>query len=385
MADHSSRQFHVGLAVAYNVWHYWQVTADFGFLVSYGAEMLIEIARFWVGLASWDSAERRFDIRGVMGPDEFHDGYPGRPGEGIDNCTYVNVMASWSIRRALDAYDIVGHDDVGLWSRLEVGPGELDQWRSVANRLRVEFLDNGLLAQFHGYGKLRELDLDEYRRRYGNVGRLDLILNAEGDSCAEYKVSKQADVLMLLYLFTAEELTELLGSMGYAFDPATIPATIDYYLERTTHGSTLSRVAHAWVLARSNRIDSWEMLRTSSAADLSDTQRGTTREGIHLAAMAGSIDIVQRCYTGIDVRGDTLWLHPQLPTELRSLAFDLRYRDHHIHVRCDATSTTVSIQPSARPPISIDIDGRTYLMSGGRTVVHPSNATTDYSAITVDH
>ncbi|MCJ0978935.1 HAD-IA family hydrolase [Rhodococcus sp. ARC_M12] len=385
MADHSSRQFHVGLAVAYNVWHYWQVTADFGFLVSYGAEMLIEIARFWVGLASWDSAEQRFDIRGVMGPDEFHDGYPGRPGEGIDNCTYVNVMASWSIRRALDAYDIVGHDDVGLWSRLEIDPGELDQWRSVANRLRVEFLDNGLLAQFHGYGKLRELDLDEYRRRYGNIGRLDLILNAEGDSCAEYKVSKQADVLMLLYLFTAEELTELLGSMGYAFDPVTIPATIDYYLDRTTHGSTLSRVAHAWVLARSNRIDSWEMLRTSSAADLSDTQRGTTREGIHLAAMAGSIDIVQRCYTGIDVRGDTLWLHPQLPSELRSLAFDLRYRDHHIHVRCDAASTTVSIQPSARPPISIDIDGRTYLMSGGRTVVHPSNATTDSSTITVDH
>ena len=370
MPDHSSRQFHVGLSVAYNVWHYWEVTADREFLASYGVELLVENARFWVSLASLDAADGRFDIRGVMGPDEFHDGYPGRPGAGIDNCTYVNVMVSWSLRRALDACRIVCRpEDNGLWSRLDVDPSELDTWQRLASRLRIEFLDNGLLAQFHGYGELGEIDLDDYRLRYGNIGRLDLILEAEHDSCANYKVSKQADVLMLLYLFTAEELTGLLAGMGYEFDPNTIPATVDYYLARTTHGSTLSRVAHAWVLARGHRRDSWEMLRESCTADLVDSQHGTTREGIHLGAMAGSVDILQRCYTGIDVWGDTLRLHPQLPNELRSLELNLRYRDHWIHLRCDQTSTTVTTRPSTAPPIRISIDGRKFTLEGGETVV----------------
>ncbi|ORI20714.1 hypothetical protein BJD99_06615 [Rhodococcus sp. 1163] len=369
MPDHSNRQFHVGLSVAYNAWHYWEVTADFGFLASYGAEMLVENARFWTSLAVWDADDDRFDIRGVMGPDEFHDGYPGHPGEGIDNSTYVNVMASWSIRRALDAYAIVGRDGgVGLWTGLDVSSSELHAWHNLACRLRVEFLDNGLLAQFHGYGELRELDLDDYRQRYGNIGRLDLILEAENDSCAHYKVSKQADVLMLLYLFTAEELTELLSGMGYDFEPSTIPATVDYYLARTTHGSTLSRVAHSWVLARGNRRDSWDMLRESCTADLADSQQGTTREGIHLGAMAGSVDILQRCYTGIEVRGDTLRLHPQLPIELQSLELDLRYRDHWVHIRCDGAATTVTTNPSSAPAIRISIDGHEFVMNGGESV-----------------
>lgn len=370
MPDHSNRQFHVGLAVAYNVWQYWEVTADFAFLSSYGIEMLVEIARFWASWATWDAEDRRYDLLGVMGPDEFHDGYPGRPGEGIDNCTYVNVMVSWCINRTLDACRILGRDgrEFGVFGRLDVDASELDRWHDLACQLRVEFLDNGLLTQFHGYAELRELDLEDYRARYGNIGRLDLILEAEGDSCVNYKVSKQADVLMLLYLFSAEELVDILAGMGYDFDPKTIPATVDYYLSRTSHGSTLSKVAHAWVLARGRRRDSWEMLRQACSADLEDTQHGSTREGIHLGAMAGSVDILQRCYTGIDVRGDTLWLHPQLPVEIRSLELDLCYRDHWINIRCDRTSTTVTTRPSGARAVRINIDGKLFTMNGGESV-----------------
>ncbi|MCH8983532.1 MAG: glycoside hydrolase family 65 protein [Acidobacteria bacterium] len=79
MPDNSRRQRHVGLAVAYNVWQYYQVTGDVDFLASHGAEMLIEISRFFAGLARLDPVDGRFHISGVMGPDEFHDGYPDRP------------------------------------------------------------------------------------------------------------------------------------------------------------------------------------------------------------------------------------------------------------------------------------------------------------------
>ncbi|WP_231569410.1 glycoside hydrolase family 65 protein [Prescottella defluvii] len=372
MADHSRRQYHVGLAVAYNVWHYWEASADLGFLAAFGAELLVENARFWASLAVYDPSADRFDIRGVMGPDEFHDGYPNRPGGGIDNSAYVNVMTAWALARALDAYRILGENEAaGVWERLRISDEEVEQWDFLRHRLRLCFLDNGLLAQFEGYDTLAELDWDAYRARYGNIGRLDLILEAENDSCIRYRVSKQADVLMLLYLFSAEELTALIRDLGYPFDPAAIPDTVEFYLGRTTHGSTLSSVAHAWVLARGNRRESWEMLGSSLAADLADTQGGTTREGIHLGAMAGSIDILQRCYSGFDIRGDVLWLHPQLPTELRSLEFDVRYRGHWIHVTCDHAAVTVSTRASAAPPIRVDIDGVVHEVAAGERVVAP--------------
>ncbi|QCQ91137.1 glycoside hydrolase family 65 protein [Rhodococcus sp. SGAir0479] len=369
MPDHSRRQYHVNLAVAYNVWHYWEATADLGFLAAFGAELLVENARFWASLAVHDPVDDRFDIRGVMGPDEFHDGYPDRPGTGIDNSAYVNVMCAWSLARALDAYRILGeNEDLGLWQRLDVGADELELWDRMRRRLRVCFLSNGLLAQFEGYESLAELDWDAYRARYGNIGRLDLILEAEGDSCIRYRASKQADVLMLLYLFTAEELTSLLHQLGCPFDPATIPATVEYYLDRTTHGSTLSRVAHAWVLARGNRRGSWQMLGEALEADLSDTQGGTTREDVHLGAMAGSVDILQRCYTGFDIRGDVLWLHPLLPDELEVLEFDIRYRDHWVRLRCDHRELTLSTKASAAPPIRVNVNGSEYEVAAGQQI-----------------
>src|SRR5690606_25812990 len=114
-----------------------------------------------------------------------------------------------------------------------------------ATKLYVPFIDDHVISQFEGYARLRELDWDEYRARYGDIHRLELILEAEGDSPNNYKASKQADVLMLFYLFGADELIGLLAAMGYRFEAEWIVENVDYYLARTSHGSTLSRLVHA--------------------------------------------------------------------------------------------------------------------------------------------
>ncbi len=77
LPDRSHRQRHINIAIAYNVWQYYQATGDLEFLAYYGAEMLFEIARFWAGIAAYEPAGDRYEICGVMGPDEYHDGYPG--------------------------------------------------------------------------------------------------------------------------------------------------------------------------------------------------------------------------------------------------------------------------------------------------------------------
>ena len=83
--DVSHLQRHVCHAVAYTAWQYYEATGDLAFLVDHGAEMILEIARFWSSAANYDRGRDRFVIRGVIGPDEFHTGYPGAEEAGIDN------------------------------------------------------------------------------------------------------------------------------------------------------------------------------------------------------------------------------------------------------------------------------------------------------------
>lgn len=368
MPDNSRRQWHVGLAIAYSVWQYYQTTADLRFLIDHGAEMLIEVARLFSALAVHDSDDDRFDIDGVMGPDEFHDGYPDAPGQGIRNNTYTNVLASWVLRRAREVLALLDGVDCGpLWERLQLTAEEPVRWDRVSRRLRVPFHHDGVISQFQGYEDLHEFDWDAYRATYGHIERLDLILHAEGDTTNRYKVSKQADVLMLFYLFSAEELREVFEHLGYALPPELIPRTVDYYIARTSHGSTLSRLAHAWVLARTDRTRSWGLFAQALRADLADTQRGTTREGVHIGAMAGTADMVLRCYSGIETRHDTLRLHPVLPAELASTEFTVSYRGQPITITVTHSRITVRLHPSAAPPIRLYVEDEERTLGPGQS------------------
>ncbi|WP_332839068.1 glycoside hydrolase family 65 protein [Nocardia bovistercoris] len=368
MPDNSHRQRHVGLAIAYSVWQYYQATADIGFLLESGAEMLIEIARLFAGSATHDPVSDRYDIVGVMGPDEYHDGYPDSPGTGLRNNAYTNVLTAWVLARTCDVVEILaGRDCDPLRERLALHPEEPEHWDRISRRLRVPFHADGVIGQFDGYEALEEFDWDTYRSRYGNIGRLDLILNAEGDSTNRYKLSKQADVLMLFYLFSAEELRHILDRLGYSLEPETIPRTVGYYLARTSHGSTLSRLAHAWVLARTDRAMSWGLFAQALEADLGDTQGGTTREGVHIGAMAGTADMVLRCYGGVETRHDTLRLHPVLPDDLPEVEFTLSYRGQPLTVEVSHTRVLVRLHPSAAAPIRVHIENIERTLGSGQT------------------
>ena len=226
LPDHSHLQRHVNIAVAYNIWQYYQVTGDLEFLAEHGAEMLLEIARFWASIATYNRSLDRYEILGVMGPDEYHEAYPDRDRPGLDNNAYTNVMAAWVLCRALETVQLLPeHRRLELEERLRLRLEELDRWEEVSRKLRVCFHDGDVISQFEGYGDLLELDWEGLRRRHGDIRRLDRILEAEGDSPNRYKASKQADVLMLFYLLSADELRALLERLGYRLEPAAIPAT----------------------------------------------------------------------------------------------------------------------------------------------------------------
>ena len=376
--DASARAHHIGVAVAYNVWQYYQVTGDLEYLIENGAEMLAEIARFWVSRAEFDEGKGRYVIRGVIGPDEFHSGYPDRPYDGVDNNAYTNVMAVWSIVRALDALDAMPlRDRLDLLERLGIHGRELDQWDDVSRRMFVPFhaapgpgpaSGRGVISQFEGYGDLAELDWAGLRERHGNIQRLDRILEADNDNVNRYQASKQADVLMLFYLLSADELRELFARLGYRFTPEQIPRTVDYYLHRTSHGSTLSGVVHAWVLARGDRKRAMRYFQQVLMSDVADIQGGTTAEGIHVAAMAGSIDLLQRCFTGLEIRSDRLILNPMWPESLGALRMPIFFRGYRLHLTITGRTAEVSVDPADHPAIQIECRGRVETLDPGTTL-----------------
>jgi len=367
--DNSYLQRHVGSAIAYNVWQYFQVTRDVEFLQFTGAELILEIARFWSSLAIFNEARGRYEIRGVMGPDEFHEGYPGSSAPGLNNNAYTNVMAVWVLSRALDVLELLpAIRRAEIMARLGLPADEIARWDEISRKMLVPFHDDGIISQFEGYEKLAELDWEGYRARYGNIQRLELILEAENDSANHYKLSKQADVLMLFYLFSAEELGHLFTRLGYSFDPEIIPRNVAYYDCRSSHGSTLSRVAHAWVLARSDRPRAMRYFAEALQSDVNDIQQGTTAEGVHLGAMAGSVDLVQRVSTGIEVTEDVLRLNPRLPQEMERLDMRIRYRGHSLDLRLTRETLTVRERERGAAPINLGFKDEVYEFAGGTRV-----------------
>ncbi|WP_031507079.1 glycoside hydrolase family 65 protein [Streptomyces megasporus] len=368
LPDHSRLQHHVGSAIAYNVWQYWQAAGDTDFLHSRGAEMLLRIAQFWASAARYDPDHERYRILGVVGPDEYHEAYPDTDRPGLDDNAYTNVTAAWTIARALDLLKELP-EPRGRELREELGlDGEtVERWEDVSRRLRVPF-HNGVISQFDGYGDLAELDWEGYREKYGDIRRLDRILEAEGDTVNRYQASKQADALMLGYLFSPSELARLFRRLGHTLDDDLWHRTVDYYLHRTSHGSTLSSLVHGWVLARVRRPEAWTYVQEALISDVADIQGGTTPEGIHLGAMAGTLDLVQRGLTGLETREDALWLDPAPIPELSEFGFTLRYRHHWgVRVRMRSEELSIGLPVSAEAPVRLVLPDRTVTIEPGES------------------
>jgi trehalose/maltose hydrolase-like predicted phosphorylase len=359
----------VSSAIAWNVWQYFQVTDDAEFLQFYGAEMILEIARFWSSLACFNETRQRYEIHGVMGPDEFHEAYPDAQVAGLNNNAYTNIMAVWVMLRALDVIQRLSEISRSeLMVRLGLSDQDTQRWEDISRRMFVPFHD-GIISQFEGYEALAEFDWEFYRLRYGNIQRLDLILEAENDSANNYKLSKQPDVLMLFYLFSREELGALLSRLGYSLDGESIRRNVVYYDQRSSHGSTLSRVVHAWVLARSDRPRAMRYFAEALQSDVSDIQQGTTAEGIHLGAMAGTVDLVQRVATGIEVTGNMLRFDPELPAEIERIDMRIRYRGHAIDLRLTRETLTIRCREPGAAPVRLAFREEEHDFTGGSTHV----------------
>jgi beta-phosphoglucomutase family hydrolase len=437
--DYTHLEIHVNGAIAFNVWQYYQVTADLDFMYSYGSEILIEIARFFATFAK-KNEQGRFEIKGVIGPDEFHNGYPNFTEPGVNNNAYTNILASWTCNRVLDLLEDLPTDHRDhLVRRLEISDDEISLWQEVSEKMYVPIMTNGIIAQFDGYEELE--DFPGMKDNQVDHEQLASSLSEHFGYLNQYKISKQADALMLGFLFSQCELDAMMERLAYPKECVNLEKLARYYIPRTANESTLSRVALAWVLSRLDRKLAYELLggdydnrdkiiaeaRHNSGMDGADdigndgavdgnghnrkdsdapvnpkskheqivdflpettpgglfyaalgsdyfdvAARGTAKSGIHMGAMAGTVDIVQRCYTGISMRDDILWIDPKLPEALVRLSFTLHYRDQSLHFDLNHDRTQICARHSSAHPIKIGYKDQVFELNAGETKVVPT-------------
>jgi len=365
--DHSSNQRHVSIAIAYNVWNYWKRTKDISFLKRYGAEIVLSIAQFLSSLVRYDARDKRYHTKGIMGPDEFHEKFPGYKKPGLKDNAYTNLMIAWVLTKAQETFLLLPEKTrQRLMERLRFSNKDVARWEHIAERMNVIIGEDGVISQFLGYFDLKELDWDGYRAEYGNIHRMDRILKAEGKSPDEYKLSKQADVLMLFYLLPFSELKKLFNQLGYDFDKNMVRKNYEYYVKRTSHGSTLSRVVHSLVALQLGKHQvGWRLFKEVLDSDINDAQGGTTPEGIHVGVMGGSFVIAMKGFAGINILDDRVSIEPNLPKQWKNIKFKLAFQDRLISLFITQKAILISVidQKEDLTPLCFEIKGKLHKLS----------------------
>jgi trehalose/maltose hydrolase-like predicted phosphorylase len=355
-----------------NAWRYVAWTGDKTFLRDFGAEMMLDIARFWGGIASYDEATGKYHIDGVMGPDEFHEALPGSDEPGVRDNAYTNIMVVWLLEKSLDILDELPPATRSVVvDRIKLTDEEIVKWRDMTTKLNVILTEDGIVSQFDGYMDLAELDWDAYRKRFYSIHRMDRILKAEGDNPDKYKVAKQADTLMTWYLLEPDEVARILNQLGNKVDDPIklLKDNYDFYEQRTSHGSTLSKVVHAVISKYIYPSEvSWEWFMEAMESDIRDTQGGTTIEGIHTGVMAGTLEVLKQDFAGLNMSASPMKVDPDLPSHWGEMRLSFVWRSIWFDLVIEQDRVNMTAFHRGDKVVPVEIFGKVYDLKPGMTV-----------------
>lgn len=326
--DNSRRQRHVSLAITYNMWIYVQYTGDESILNDGGLELLLETTKFWIN-KSKKGLDGRYHIDGVMGPDEYHESYPGEEG-GIRDNAYTNIMLVWQLNWFLSLKNKIKN-------AFSVDDELFNKAKDISNRLYLGFNSENVIEQYDGFFNLKHVDFSHYKEKYGDIHRIDRLLKSENLSPDDYKVIKQADTLMTLYNLGSTHVKNIVEQLGYKLSKNWLKSNRDYYREFTVHGSTISRPVFGGISVDLMELDdALDNLLVSIASDYNDIQGGTTAEGIHLGVMGATLKLIQNEFCGVDMRNGQFNIFPNLPESWNSVKFKQIFRETEVIIEINA-------------------------------------------------
>ncbi|HJU48141.1 MAG TPA: glycosyl hydrolase family 65 protein [Gaiellaceae bacterium] len=307
--------FHIGADIADAVIRYQAATEDDDFERDVGLELLVETARLWRSLGHYDP-RGRFRIDGVTGPDEYS--------ALADNNVYTNLVAQRNLRAAADAVTRHPRHAASLGADYE----EAASWRDAARDIVIPWDDDlGVHPQSEGFTSHRGWDFERT-----TPDRYPLLLHFPYFDLYRKQVVKQADLVLALHVrgdaFTDEEKTR----------------DFAYYEQLTVRDSSLSACTQAVVAAEVGHLElAYDYFAEAALMDLHDLE-GNTRDGLHIACLAGTWIAAVAGFGGMRDHDGVLTFAPRLPPRLERIAFGLRFRGRLVRVVVTRSAATYEVQ-----------------------------------------
>ncbi|MCC5613738.1 beta-phosphoglucomutase [Nostoc sp. CHAB 5836] len=306
------REIHINADIPYAVWNYWQTTGDDDWMEKCGAEMILDAAIFWGSRVEFNPERQKYEIRGVIGADEYH--------EFVHNNAFTNRMAQWHLEKAIAVYDWLFHKFpervTELEQKLKLTSQERSHWQDII--AKILFLDDPsteIIEQFEGFFQLEDINLADHEPRDRSI---QAILGMEKTNKSQ--LIKQPDVLMLLYLMRE--------SADFPYNEKALQSNWDYYAPRTdiTYGSSLGPAVQAILASDLGKsTEAYEQFMRALMVDLEDN-RGNTSDGIHGASAGGIWQAVIFGFGGIQITENGPVANPHLPPGWTRLKFKLHWQ-----------------------------------------------------------
>jgi kojibiose phosphorylase len=346
-APYSDQQIHISADIAYALKDYVTSTGDWEFVWESGLEVALEIARFFADRAEKDT-DGTYHLRGVLGPDEYH--------EMVDDNGYTNALAKRAIETAMTFMEKAAAEVperlIHVRTKIDLTDEEIDLWRTVADRLVQQTPNNQrLIEQFAGYFGLEDCPVDVARARLahpqlppgGPLGPFQSTQNI-----------KQADVVMMLYL------------LRHAFSTDVKRANWDYYNARTSHDSSLSKMAYSLVAADVGMTEpAYRNFIDTSHIDL--TADGPHwNHGVHTAALGGAWLALMHgfCRFEHDENGLRFRDWPLLPEQWNRVAFRTKWHGQVVEVVIEGRRITMNHLSDGGDVTVFTPEGSTQLIAG---------------------
>ena len=325
--------FHVNADIADAVGRYQAATGDEPFEREAGLELLVETARLWRSLGHHD-AEGRFRIDGVTGPDEY--------GAVADNNVYTNLMAQRNLLLAADAVE--RHPD--RVAELGVDLEEVAGWRDAATAIFVPYDETiGVHPQADAFTEHQPWDF-----AHGAPEQYPLFLHFPYFDLYRKQVVKQADLVLALHM------------RGDAFSDEEKARDFAYYEPLTVRDSSLSACTQAVIAAETGHLElAYDYFGEAALIDL-DNLEHNTRDGLHIASLAGAWIVAVAGLGGMRDHGGTLAFAPRLPERINRLTFGLCFRGRRLRVDVDHRQARYSLR--AGPPLEVTHHGEAITISG---------------------
>lgn len=305
---------HITSDVAFGVTQYLDVSGDETFAKDKAYEILFDTAKFWGSRLTYNLDKEIYEINDVIGPDEYK--------EHINNNAYTNYTAHWNINYVLNLAKKLQENDTEIFEQLDQKLNLASLLPQLADKLDKIFLPKptaeGILPQDDSYLSKKILDLTKYKSDEG-VDSLFHDYNLE--QVNNMQITKQADVLLLMFLFEGlfEENLKL--------------KNFEYYEPKTTHDSSLSLSTHAILSADLGKLEkSYKFFKKARDIDMGDFMKSSD-DGIHAASLGGIWQMVVFGYGGIRMIDGVLRIEPHLPKNWTSLTYGIDYQGESITVK----------------------------------------------------